>query len=190
MKKSRFTETQIVAILKEADAGVPLQDLCRRHGISEATYYNWKARYGGLDAIGFVWDPHDAVWDEMYDRLLAFEKKHDHCTVPQEYPDDPKLGSWVGKQRQMRRRGNLSKERIALLDKLGFIWNPRDALWDEMYERLCAFRKQHGHCNVPRSYPGKPRLGPWISTQRIRRKQGTIFKNRIARLDAIGFQWS
>ena len=50
MKTSRFTETQIVSILKEADAGGPVKDLCRRHGISPATYYKWKSKYGGMEA--------------------------------------------------------------------------------------------------------------------------------------------
>jgi putative transposase len=48
MKKSRFTESRIVAILKEADSGLKVADICRKHGISMPTYYNWKSKYGGL----------------------------------------------------------------------------------------------------------------------------------------------
>ena len=50
MKNSRFTESQIVSILKEADAGGKVKDICRQHGISDATYYNWKSKYGGMQA--------------------------------------------------------------------------------------------------------------------------------------------
>ncbi|ACE84431.1 transposase [Cellvibrio japonicus Ueda107] len=49
MKKSRFTETQIFSILKEVDAGMKVETVCRKHGISNATYYNWKSKYGGMD---------------------------------------------------------------------------------------------------------------------------------------------
>ncbi len=49
MKKQRFTEEQIIAVLKEQEAGAKAADLCRKHGVSEATFYNWKAKYGGME---------------------------------------------------------------------------------------------------------------------------------------------
>lgn len=48
MKKIRFTENQIIAILKEGEAGILVKEICRKHGISDATYYNWKSKYGGM----------------------------------------------------------------------------------------------------------------------------------------------
>ena len=50
MKKSRYTESQIIAVLKEVDAGRKVEEVCRQHGISSATYYNWKSKYGGMEA--------------------------------------------------------------------------------------------------------------------------------------------
>ena len=50
MKKSRFTDSQIIAILKQAEAGTPVAELCREHGISNATFYNWRSKPGGMDA--------------------------------------------------------------------------------------------------------------------------------------------
>ncbi len=49
MKRSRFTEEQIIGILREQEAGIPVADLCRKHGLSSPTFYKWKARYGGMD---------------------------------------------------------------------------------------------------------------------------------------------
>ena len=50
MKKSRFTDSQIIAILKQAEAGSPVPELCREHGISSATFYKWRSKYGGMEA--------------------------------------------------------------------------------------------------------------------------------------------
>jgi len=50
MKKSRFSDSQIMAILKQAENGVPVPELCREHGMSTATFYKWRAKFGGMDA--------------------------------------------------------------------------------------------------------------------------------------------
>ena len=50
MKKSRFTDSQIMAILKQAENGVPVPELCRQHGMSSASFYKWRSKYGGMDA--------------------------------------------------------------------------------------------------------------------------------------------
>ena len=50
MKKSRYSDSQIMAIIKQADAGTPVPELCREHGMSSASFYKWRAKYGGMDA--------------------------------------------------------------------------------------------------------------------------------------------
>lgn len=50
MKTSKFTESQIMAILKQGESGIPVAEICREHGISSALYYRWRSKYGGMDA--------------------------------------------------------------------------------------------------------------------------------------------
>ena len=51
MKKSKYSDSQILSILKQAEGGAPIQELCREHGMSTATFYKWRAKYGGMDTI-------------------------------------------------------------------------------------------------------------------------------------------
>jgi len=55
MKRKRFTEEQIIGVLKEHELGAKTADLCRKHGVSEATFYNWKSKYGGMDVSEAKW---------------------------------------------------------------------------------------------------------------------------------------
>jgi putative transposase len=50
MKKSKFTDTQIIAVLRKVESGMKVEEICRKHGISSATYYKWKSKFGGMDA--------------------------------------------------------------------------------------------------------------------------------------------
>lgn len=49
MKRKRYTEAQILGFLKEAEAGIPVKELCRKHGFSDASFYNWRSKYGGME---------------------------------------------------------------------------------------------------------------------------------------------
>jgi putative transposase len=62
MKKSRFTDPQIMGVLKQADGGMPVPELCREHGISSATFYKWRSKFGGMDAS--IMAEHKAMQDE------------------------------------------------------------------------------------------------------------------------------
>ena len=79
MKKSRFSETQIVSILKEAEAGLKVDDVCRKHGISTGTYYNWKSKDGGLSVSELKrikeLEAENAKLKRMYADPLAFAFK-------------------------------------------------------------------------------------------------------------------
>ena len=61
MKKSRFSDSQIIAVLKQAEVGTPVPELCRSHGISSATFYKWRSRFGGMDAsmMSRLWELED-----------------------------------------------------------------------------------------------------------------------------------
>lgn len=76
-----------------------------------------------LDEMGFCWTPGNENWSKMFNALAEFKKKFNHCNVPEHWPDNPSLANWVQSQRHRRKKGLLAQERVADLDKMGFIWS-------------------------------------------------------------------
>ncbi len=144
-------------------------------------------RFARLDAIGFIWEVIDDSWDVMRHALCQYREKHGDCNITRGCPENRKLALWVSKQRQTRKSGRMSVERIRELDEMGFLWNFRDTKWNEMFAALRDFKQQHGHCNVPRGYSLNPQLGQWVKKQRSR--HGTLSQKRIRKLDELGFSW-
>ncbi len=121
-------------------------------------------------------------WNEHYGRLLKFREEHGHLSVPARTPF---LGRWCHKQRQAQRRGTLSPERHSLLEQIGFIWDPLDALWYESFSEYVDYRKETGKIALPQGSA----LASWAARQRLFRKQGKLPQERIDLLDQHGFPW-
>lgn len=76
MKKSRYSDSQIMAIIKQADAGTPVPELCREHGMSSASFYKWRAKYGGMDASMM------SRLKELEDENRRLKKMYAECNPP------------------------------------------------------------------------------------------------------------
>ena len=139
---------------------------------------------------GSSWDPLFEQWEEGYRHLKTFVEEHGHCRVPigHKSSDGYRLGQWVCVQRQ--RRNEMSAERKARLDALGFVWDPLFEQWEEGYRHLKAFVEEHGHCRVPIGHKSSDgyRLGRWVGVQRQRRNE--MSAERKTQLDALGFVWN
>mmetsp|Transcript_4283 Transcript_4283/g.12076 ORF Transcript_4283/g.12076 Transcript_4283/m.12076 type:complete len:90 (+) Transcript_4283:184-453(+) len=84
-------------------------------------------RAAHLEALGFDWDPRGTQWEERLGELKAYKAAHGDCLVPWEYPDNPQLRYWVVNQRHRYHRREISADRAARLEALGFDWNPLGA---------------------------------------------------------------
>jgi hypothetical protein len=148
-----------------------------------------------LDSVQFDWEtrtPKDIQWNEMYRELIDFKKKYGHTKVPQDFPENRTLGSWVSRQRSSKTRNILSAERIKLLQQIGFLWKEdiaklREDLWDTRYKELVQYKKSNGHIDRIQVRKDYFQLGLWVETQ-IKSKD-KLSAQRRKKLDAIGFIW-
>jgi hypothetical protein len=142
-----------------------------------------------LDRLGLVWDADEALWQQMLLDLQAFRERFGHLFVPRGWRDHPRLAQWVWAQRAAAQRGLLPAQKLAELEALGFVWDEKKVLLEEMFLELARFRERFGHCNVPRGWSEHPELALWVASQRQRRQRNTLEPERIQRLDAMGFVW-
>ena len=142
-----------------------------------------------LTALGFVWDADAAVWEEMFARLVQYKARVGDCNVPDKLPEDMQLANWVHNQRAFAKRGRLSADRVERLTALGFVWDARTALWEEMFARLVQYKARFAHCNVRCGWPEDPKLGFWVGNQRMVNRRGRLPADRVERLTALGFEW-
>jgi hypothetical protein len=148
-------------------------------------------RINHLESIGFVWGVFDVKWMGMYQKLVTYKKEYNSTRVPAKYKEDPKLGNWVVvNQRKHNNHTTLSVERINRLESIGFFWNPLDAQWMEMDQKLVAYKKQHRSTYVPQYYMKDPQLGKWVYLQRYIYRENNLTEKRMERLNSVDFAWS
>eukprot|EP00438_Fugacium_kawagutii_P035439 Skav231809 [mRNA] locus=scaffold692:236098:255161:- [translate_table: standard] len=139
-------------------------------------------RCAGLDA-----------WEVGFQGLLAYHGKHGHSLVRYNYKtsDGFSLGQWTSRQRNARRQGRLSPERIDRLDKLEFAWGACRQKWETSYQELEKYKAEHGNVLVPSIYQtvGGFNLARWVRMQRSARKRDKLAQSQIERLDELGFVW-
>lgn len=145
-------------------------------------------KFEKLEEIGFVWKAYEAKWESKYLELVVYKKEHGDCNVPYDCVENPSLGLWVLNQRIAHKKGELKRDIVTKLEALGFIWDIRESHWEEMYQKLIAYKNKHGDCNVPRGNV-ESELGKWVSRQRSDYKRGKIKRDRKIRLETLGFIW-
>mmetsp|Transcript_8507 Transcript_8507/g.12106 ORF Transcript_8507/g.12106 Transcript_8507/m.12106 type:complete len:783 (-) Transcript_8507:16-2364(-) len=147
----------------------------------------------------------EQTWTSPFKRLVEFKRIHGNASVPARNLTDPKLGHWVMTQRrqyQLLQKGKpsrMTKERVDLLEGLGFQWSIRTnpvTMWKMRFEELVEYKELNGGCLVPQRYHENPQLGTWVNTQRRHfkllqeEKRSCMTKERLEKLNAIGFSWS
>jgi len=146
-----------------------------------------------LDALGFVWNPLQKVFEKGLAELAQYVKENGDARVPQKYktPAGFALGTWCGSRRKDLNEGRLSPERVAALDALGFVWDQLQQEFERGLAELTTYVEQNGHARVPAGYktPTDFNLGNWCGSRRKDRKDGRLTAERSAALDALGFSW-
>ena len=145
-------------------------------------------RWKRLTELGFVWSVTSDQWEVGFRGLKQYKEREGHCRVhPKQEENGFKLGIWVITQRQTKK--NMPVDRQRRLNALGFVWNPREAAWEQGLAHLTAFQNREGHCLVPQRFNVDGfELGRWVSKQRAKRNI-LLTNQQRKKLDELGFVW-
>ena len=143
-----------------------------------------------LNNVGFVFNPLESYWENMFKLILEYKDKYGNCNVPQNWPENKQLGFWVGTQRSAFNKGELSKDYVDRLQNIGFEWDAIRSYWEKMFSSLLEYKNKYGHCNVPQDWLENKKLGKWVRTQRVSYTKGKLEKDCIKRLNDIDFVWN
>jgi hypothetical protein len=144
-----------------------------------------------LEDIGFVWDQLEAQWEDNFALLETYAKREGHCNVHGNHKEDgANLGFWVVFQRQAKSKGGLRADKARRLERIGFVWDRHQAMWDGNFALLETYVKREGHCNVPNSHKEDgANLGKWVSHQREAKKKERLSTVRKRRLEDLDIAW-
>ena len=145
---------------------------------------------------------YDVRWEEMYQQLVQFKNQHGHCDVVKLSDKYPKLVAWASQQRtaffnrQARAATGIKKRGIVLTDErmnklaaIGFRFKVQSD-WDERLKQIVEYKALNGNTRVPVAYKGHNNLGRWVTSIKTAYYEGKVPTDRIAKLDAIDFDWS
>lgn len=190
-------------IAREKREAVSLEKVSFDENIGEEVLSDERIRK--LDKIGMCWDSvYKERWAVNYKLAGEYFKKFGDLNIPHDYiaeaeklktvfPDGKaKLGVWLSVQRTNYQRGHLSKEKIEALEKIGIRWDIFDDRWEQGFYYAKKYVEEVGDINFiskDEEYSGF-NLSRWLHTQRARYKNGKLSKERVERLESIGFKWS
>ena len=143
-----------------------------------------------LNTLGMSWDRFASKWEQGYRYCIQYIEEHgDINSVPDNFVyNDFKLSSWLRVQRNRKRSGKLTEERIEKLSSIGFYWDVYEAFWKAGYAHACAYLKEHGNLKMPTGYVCEDgfKLKSWLNNQAVRKKKGLLTEAQIEKLQEIG----
>jgi len=149
-------------------------------------------RVAKLNALGFTWNPLLLSWENPFRDYISFKKKYNrepsnNATNNEQEKD---IATWASRQRMIYKKNKLPKDRVDRLNSIGFIWDQKDGWWEQDFKAYKEFVAKHGkkRSSIPKNQSEKDSL-IWASRQRLTYNKGTLSKDRIDKLNAIGFIW-